>query len=97
MYILDMLRCFGHMILVWDEGMQCFYLFSGGKDSVPFLLSYPYRQLETQKVSFASKDAKEDFKRRTDFFFSYGLTQKKLMLEHIQRRQSAFTCVHMSK
>lgn len=42
---------------------------------IPFVLSYPYRQLETLKVYFAGKDAKEHFKRRTDFFFSYRLTQ----------------------
>lgn len=57
------------MFLVWDECIKCLYRFSQGESPIPFLPSYPYRQLETWKVSFASKAAKEDSKWRTDIFF----------------------------
>lgn len=71
-YILDMLRCFvpilGPMFLAWDECMKCLYLVLEGEAPTPFLPRYPYRQWETRKVSFGSKDAKEDSKRRIDSF-----------------------------
>lgn len=72
-YILDMVRCFVPvqvpMVLAWDECIKCLYLFLEGEGPTPFLLWYPYREWETRKVSFGSKDPKEVPKKELFFFF----------------------------
>lgn len=83
--ILDMLRCFipiqAPMLLAWDGCIKCLSMFLEREAPASFVQWYPYRQWETRKVSFESKGAKEDSKRRICIF---SHTPKEWTLDHIQ-------------